>query len=116
MDGEFLATVLCSTNLQFYWEHSLQQAQLLSSNHRVVLPWCTQALAFIDLPADNVTSQYLNGSFAVHHFVKTCSKNAEAADNGHIFKFRSVFQRSVILFIVARAAHKAIKIKALFWQ
>jgi hypothetical protein len=46
-------------------EHCVQQAQFLSTNHRVVLPWCTQALAFIELPVDNVDSQDFNVSFAV---------------------------------------------------
>jgi hypothetical protein len=34
------------------------------------LPWCTQVLAFIELPVDNVNSQGFNGSFAVHTFVR----------------------------------------------
>jgi hypothetical protein len=40
------------------------------SNHRVVLPWCTQALAFIELSLDNVTSQGVNVSLAAQYFVK----------------------------------------------
>jgi hypothetical protein len=52
-------------------EHSVQQAQFLLSNHRVVLPWCTKALAFIELKVDNVISQGFNVSFSVHHFVNS---------------------------------------------
>jgi hypothetical protein len=50
-------------------ERSIQQAQFLSSSHRV-LPWCSQALAFIELPVDSVISQGFNVSLAVHHFVR----------------------------------------------
>jgi hypothetical protein len=35
------------------------------------LPWCAQALAFIELPVDNVNSQDFNVSFAVHLSVRT---------------------------------------------
>jgi hypothetical protein len=52
-------------------EHSVQQLQFLSSNHRVVLPWCTQALTFIELPMDNVNSRGFNVSLAKHHFART---------------------------------------------
>jgi hypothetical protein len=38
-----------------------------------------------------------------------CSKNAEAAENGQVFSFLSVFQRSVTRPRVAHAAHQAIK-------
>jgi hypothetical protein len=31
---------------------------------------CTQALAFIDLPVDNVNSQSFSVSLAAHHFVR----------------------------------------------
>jgi hypothetical protein len=41
------------------------------SNPHVVLPWCTQALAFIELPVDNINSQGIKVPFAVHHFVKS---------------------------------------------
>jgi hypothetical protein len=34
-------------------------------NHRVVLPWCTPALAFIELPLNKLTSQNFNISHAV---------------------------------------------------
>jgi hypothetical protein len=51
-------------------EHCVQKAQFLSSNHHVVLPWCAQALAFIELPVDNVNRQDFNVSFAVHLSVK----------------------------------------------
>jgi hypothetical protein len=46
-------------------EHCVQQAQFLSTNHHVVLSWCAQALAFIELTVDNVNSQDFNVSFAV---------------------------------------------------
>jgi hypothetical protein len=70
----------------------VQLAQLLSSNHRVVLPWCIQALGFIELPVDSVNNQGFNDSLAVRHFfsrqkhVVACGKNAAAAENGHIFQ------------------------------
>jgi hypothetical protein len=51
-------------------EHCVQQAQFLSSSHRVVLPWRTQPQIFIELPVDNVTSQDFDVSFAVHLFVR----------------------------------------------
>jgi hypothetical protein len=51
-------------------EHSFQQAQFLSPNHLVVLPWCTQAQAFTELPVDNVISQGFKVPLSVHHFVK----------------------------------------------
>jgi hypothetical protein len=41
-----------------------------------------------------------------------CSKNAEAAENCHIFQLESIFQRSVTHSIVACAAHQAITSKA----
>jgi hypothetical protein len=41
-----------------------------------------------------------------------CSKNAEAAENGHAFYFLSVFQRSVTHSRAAREAHQAVTIKA----
>jgi hypothetical protein len=43
---------------------------------------------------------------------ETCRKNAEAAENGHIFYFLSVFQRSVTHSRVALEAHQAVTIKA----
>jgi hypothetical protein len=46
------------------------EAQFLLSNHRVVLPWCTHALAFIELPVHNVKSQDFHVSLVVHLFVK----------------------------------------------
>jgi hypothetical protein len=51
-------------------EHSVQQAQFLSSNHCVVLSWRTQALAFIELQVDNVNRQGFNVSLAVLQFVR----------------------------------------------
>jgi hypothetical protein len=50
-------------------EHSVHEAQFLSSNHRV-LPWCTQALAFIESLVVNINSQDFNVSLAVHHVVR----------------------------------------------
>jgi hypothetical protein len=41
-----------------------------------------------------------------------CGKNAEAAENGHIFQLLVIFQRSVTHFRVARAARQAVAIKA----
>jgi hypothetical protein len=40
------------------------------TSHRVVLPCCTQAVTFIELPVDNDYSQGFNGSLAVHLFVR----------------------------------------------
>jgi hypothetical protein len=46
-------------------------------------------------------------------FLKTLwNKNAEAAENDHIFQFMIIFQRSVTHFRDALAAHKAVTIKA----
>jgi hypothetical protein len=57
-------------------EHSVQQPQFLLSSHRVVSPWCTQALAVTKLPVDNVYSRGFNVSLAKHHFVRNflCQK------------------------------------------
>jgi hypothetical protein len=56
-------------------EHSVQQAQFLSSNHHVVLPWCTQARAFIELLVDVVNSQGFNGlKFPVLLFIRNLLK------------------------------------------
>jgi hypothetical protein len=33
-------------------KHSVKQAQFLSSNHRVVLPWCAQSMDLIELPVE----------------------------------------------------------------
>jgi hypothetical protein len=41
-----------------------------------------------------------------------CSKNAEAAENGHIVHFLSLFQRSVTHSTLALEAHQAVTIKA----
>jgi hypothetical protein len=51
-------------------ERSVQQAQFLSSSHRVVLPWCAQALAAIEFTGENVNCQTFNVSFAGHHFLR----------------------------------------------
>jgi hypothetical protein len=51
-------------------EHFVQQAQFLLSNHRVVSPWCTQVLAFIELPMDNENSRAFKVSLAKHQFVR----------------------------------------------
>jgi hypothetical protein len=80
-----------------------------------VLSWCTQALAFIELPVDNVNSQGFDVSLSVHRFVKKktcCGKFFEAAENGHICQLLSVFQRSVTQSRVAFAAHQTVAIKA----
>jgi hypothetical protein len=46
-------------------------------------------------------------------FSETCyGKNAEAAENGHIFHFVNVLQRSVIHFRIAQTAHQAVTIMA----
>jgi hypothetical protein len=52
-------------------EHSVQQALLLSSNHPVVWPCCTQARAFIELPLEYVNSQGFNVSVAVHNLTES---------------------------------------------
>jgi hypothetical protein len=39
------------------------------SNHRVVLPWCTQDLGFIELEEGDVISQSFNVSLSVLDFV-----------------------------------------------
>jgi hypothetical protein len=63
----------------------------LSSNRRVVLPWCNQAPVFIEVPVDCVNSQGFNVSLAVHQFVTFCGQKAEAAENSTIFQLVSVF-------------------------
>jgi hypothetical protein len=60
-------------------EHTVQQAQFLSSNHRLVYPWCIHSLGFSELPVDNVNSQGINASLAVHH----CKKFAVAKNANH---------------------------------
>jgi hypothetical protein len=45
----------------------------LSPNHHAVLPLCAQALVFIELPVDNVNSQDVKFSLALHNF---CQKHA----------------------------------------
>jgi hypothetical protein len=47
----------------------IQHGQFLLFKHSVILPWCIQALAFIELPVNNVNSQSFNVSLAVHQFV-----------------------------------------------
>jgi hypothetical protein len=41
-----------------------------------------------------------------------CGKNADAAENGHIFQLLSLFQHSVTLSRVEHAARQAVTIKA----
>jgi hypothetical protein len=41
-----------------------------------------------------------------------CGKNAEAAENGHIFHCVSIFQCSVIHSRIAQTAHQAVTIMA----
>jgi hypothetical protein len=74
------------------------------SNHRVVSPWCTQSLAFIELPVDKVNnSQGFNVLLVVHHFVRNVLwQNAEAAEKGHIFQLVGIFSAHR----VAHAAHR----------
>jgi hypothetical protein len=51
-------------------EHlSRRLSRLLLSNHRVVLPWCIHAMAFMEIPMDNFISQGFNVSLAGHRFV-----------------------------------------------
>jgi hypothetical protein len=40
------------------------------SNHRVVSPWCTKALSFIELTVDNINSWGFNASLARYRFVR----------------------------------------------
>jgi hypothetical protein len=70
---------------------SAQQAQFQSSNHHV-WPWCTQALAFTELPVDNVNRQGFNVSPAVHHFVRNSlwKKNAGSRKRSHFSLFERV--------------------------
>jgi hypothetical protein len=52
--------------------NTLSSRLSLSSNHRVVLPWCAQALA-LSYQWRKLTVEVFNGSlnsFAVHHFVR----------------------------------------------
>jgi hypothetical protein len=65
-------------------EHCVQEAQFLSSNHHVVLPWCAQALAFIELPVDNVKSRFQCFICSASFCQKLVAKNAKVAENGHI--------------------------------
>jgi hypothetical protein len=41
-----------------------------------------------------------------------CGKNAEAAENGHIFQLLNVFERFVTYSRVERGSHQAVVIKA----
>jgi hypothetical protein len=92
-------------------EHCVQKAQSLSSNH-YVLPWCAQALAFIELPVDNINSQDFNFSLAVHFCQKLVAKMLRQEKMIKFFPFLSVFQRSDTHFRVALEAHQAVTIKA----
>jgi hypothetical protein len=97
-------------------------------NHRVVLPWCTKALAFIELPVDNVNSQSFNVSFAVHRFVRNLLwQKCWGSKNQSHFSNRERFSMLChTLERVACAAHQAVVIKAkvgnfsilacIFWQ
>jgi predicted lactoylglutathione lyase len=82
------------------------------SNHHVVLPWCAQALAFIELPVDNVNKTSMFYLQCIFKSETCCSKNAEAAENGQMFHFLSVFQRPVTHTRVANEARQAVTIKA----
>jgi hypothetical protein len=73
-------------------EHSAQQPQFLS---------CSQSLTFIELLVDNVNSRGFNVSLANDLFFRTlCGKNAEAAENKHIFQLLSVFDAALSLALV----------------
>jgi hypothetical protein len=62
-------------------ERSVQQAQFLCSNHRVVLPWRTQVMAFVAFPGT-----MLKVRASMVHLQSTissatcCGKNAETAE------------------------------------
>jgi hypothetical protein len=90
-------------------KNTLCNRLFLYSNHRVVLPWCSQSLAFIELLVDNVNSQAFNILLAVRYLAETrCGKNAEAAENGYICN-SDLFQCFVTCCAVALAAHQAIE-------
>jgi hypothetical protein len=82
--------------------NTVQQAQCLLSNHRVVLLWFTQSLAVYwgKLPAvDHVNSQGFSVSFAVRHFVRNVLWQkywgSRKSENGPIFQRVSVFFNSL---------------------
>jgi hypothetical protein len=84
-----------TTQQQKVKEQSVQLAQLLSSNHRVVLPWCTQAVVFIEIYQWTMLTAeasmfYLQSIILSETF---CGKNAGAAENDRIFQLVSVFQK-----------------------
>jgi uncharacterized membrane protein YidH (DUF202 family) len=94
-------------------EHSVPQAKFLLSNHRVVLSWCTTALAFIELKVDNVINKASMFHFqCIILFTACCDKNAEAAENSHICQLLNVFQLFVTHSKFAHAAQQAVAIKA----
>jgi hypothetical protein len=79
-------------------EHSVQLALLLSSYHRVVLPWCTQAVAFIEIYQWTMLK-----AEALMFYLQSiilpdtcCGKNAGAAENGRIFQ-RERFSKTLSL-------------------
>jgi hypothetical protein len=95
-------------------ERSFEHAVLLLSNHRVVLPWCTQApwllLSYQWKMLTVKTSMFLLQRIILSE--TCCGRNAEAAENGHIlFKLVSVFQSSLTHSRVAHATHQAGAIK-----
>jgi hypothetical protein len=82
------------------------------SNHRVDLPWCTQALAFIELPVDIVTSQGFNVSLAVHYFVrKLLSQKCRGSKKKNIFQLFGILN-ALSHSRAAHASHQAVTIKA----
>jgi hypothetical protein len=84
----------------------------MSSNHRVVLPWYTQALAFIKLPVNKVTSQNFNISHAVkivNNFFSKFSHTPEV----HVQHTKPFQSRSVSAVCVC--AILAVYL-ALYWQ
>jgi hypothetical protein len=90
-------------------------------------PGAPKPCFFIELPVGNGNCQCFRVSSTVHHFVKNfIGKNAEAAENGHIFQLVRVFKSFVIhsrfdmqhtkdcilsLIIEALWAHQAVPIK-----
>jgi hypothetical protein len=115
-------TITRSTRFSAYKLHVLKKSQgtlssrlFLSSNHRAVLPWCTQTLELLSYPWIILTVKASMVHFAMHHFVRNllwqkcwCSRK-----RSHFFQFIRVFQRSVTHSRVERGAHQAAIIKAM---
>jgi hypothetical protein len=86
----------CFCPTSFYFSTDLLPFYLQVSHSQRTLSsrlWCTQALACIVLPVDNVNSQGFNVSLLVHHFVKKIlswhkcrgSKNKKIFNAGPLF-------------------------------